>query len=63
MNAPPRIFCDLDDVLTAFEGTASDAIGIPIRRISQSRVWDLLKDKYGFFETLPWKAGRVRETT
>ena len=57
MNVSPRIFCDLDDVLTAFEESASDVIGISIRKISQSRVWDLLEDKYGFFEVLPWKKG------
>ena len=53
----PQIFCDLDDVLTNFEGSASAAIGISISKCSVFTLWTLLKDKYSFFETLPWSAG------
>jgi hypothetical protein len=52
-----RIYCDLDDVLTNFKECASKAIGISIDKVPPATLWDLLKKKYSFFETLPWSRG------
>ena len=54
---PLQIYCDLDDVLTNFEESASQAIGVPLNRVSATILWDCLKKKFLFFETLPWKKG------
>ena len=53
-----KIYCDLDDVLTDFQQNASDAIGLSIRNVSSTLLWDCLKKKYSFFETIPWKKGK-----
>lgn len=56
-NSPLQIYCDLDDVLTDFEESASQAIGVSLNRVSVTTLWDCLKKKFSFFETLPWKKG------
>ena len=56
-NSPLQIYCDLDDVLTNFEESTSQAIGLPLNRVSATTLWDCLKKKFSFFETLPWKKG------
>jgi hypothetical protein len=56
-NCPMQIYCDLDDVLTNFEESASQAIGVLLNRVSATTLWDSLRKKFSFFETLPWKKG------
>ena len=56
-NSPPQIYCDLDDVLTNFEESASQAIGVSVSKVSSTTLWDCLRKKFSFFETLPWKKG------
>ena len=56
-NCPMQIYCDLDDVLTNFEESASEAIGVSLNRVSATTLWDSLRKKFSFFETLPWKKG------
>lgn len=58
MAPAPQIYCDLDDVLTNFEESASKAIGLSAQKCSMSALWALLEGKFSFFETLPWSAGR-----
>ena len=52
-----KIFCDLDDVLTLFEFSASAALGVSAKQLSSFVRWDLLSKKRLFFETLPWTKG------
>lgn len=52
-----QIYCDLDDVLTNFDESASQAIGVSLNRVSATTLWDSLKKKFSFFETLAWKKG------